>query len=84
MDAFEHIFMSIALPAISSGIFGAPIPIHAKATMEGIRAFSSSDRSDQLKFSIMLLQEQHITTFAQAAGVVLKNIVKQATASCRK
>ena len=55
--------------------------------MEGIRAFSSTDRSDQLQsITIMLLQEQHITTFTQAAGAVLKDIVytaeiKQATAS---
>ena len=55
--------------------------------MEGIRAFSSTDRSNQLQsITIMLLQEQHITTFTQAAGTVLKDIVhtaeiKQATAS---
>ena len=71
--------MSIALPAISSGIFGVPIPICAKAMMEGIRAFSSTNRSNQLQsITIMLLQEQHITTFIQAAGVVLRNIVHTA------
>ena len=55
--------------------------------MEGIRAFSSMDRSNQLQsITIMLLQEEHITTFTQAAGAVLKDVVhtaeiKQATAS---
>ena len=55
--------------------------------MEGIRALSSTDRSNQLQsITIMLLQEWHITTFTQAAGAVLKDIVhtaeiKQATAS---
>ena len=55
--------------------------------MEGIRALSSTDRSNQLQsITIMLLQEWHITTFTQAAGTVLKDIVhtveiKQATAS---
>ena len=47
--------------------------------MEGIRAFSSTNRSNQLQsITIMLLQEQHITTFIQAAGVVLRNIVHTA------
>ena len=87
LEASKHKFMSIAFPAISSGIFGVPRPICAKAMMKGIRAFSSTDRSNQLQsITIMLLQEQHITTFTQAAGAVLKDIVhtaeiKQATAS---
>ena len=87
LEASKHKFMSIAFPAISSGIFGVPRPICAKAMMEGIRAFSSTDRSNQLQsITIMLLQEWHITTFTQAAGAVLKDIVhtaeiKQATAS---
>ena len=32
----------------------------------------------------MLLQELNITTFAQAAGAVLKNVVKQTTAAYKQ
>ena len=38
LEASKHKFTSIAFPAISSGIFGVPIPICAKAMMEGIRS----------------------------------------------
>ena len=47
--------------------------------MEGIRTFSSTDRSSQLQsITIMLLQEYHITTFTQTAGAVLEDIVHTA------
>ena len=80
LEALKHNFASIAFPAISSGIFGVPIHICAKAMMQGIREFSSIDQSAQLKsITIVLLQEHHIAPFTQAAAGVLQNIVHTAS-----
>ena len=61
LEALKHNFASIAFPAVSSGIFGVPIHICAKAMMQGIREFLSIDQSAQPKsITIVLLQEHHI------------------------
>ena len=76
LEASKHKFTSIAFPAISSGVFGVPIHICAKAMRQGIREFSGIDQSAQLKsITIVLLQEHHIASSTQAAGGVLQNIV---------
>ena len=76
LEASKHKFTSIAFPAISSGIFGVPIHICAKAMRQEIREFSAIDQSAQLKsITILLLQEHHFAPLTQAAGGVLQNIV---------
>ena len=78
VEASKHNYTSIAFPAISSGIFGVPVDICARAMMQGIKEFSALGKPPQLSsITIMLFQGEHINTFTQAANGVLKEFSEQ-------
>ena len=74
VEASRHNYTSIVFPAISSGIFGVPIHICAKAMMQGIKEFSAQGQPPQLhSITIMLFQKEHISAFTQATSAALNN-----------
>ena len=78
VEASKHNFTSIAFPAISSGIFGVPVDICARAMMQGIKEFSALGKPPQLSsITIMLFQNEHISTFTQVASGALKEFSEQ-------
>ena len=77
-EASKHNYTSIAFPAISSGIFGVPVDICARAMMQGIKEFSALGKPPQLSsITIMLFQNEHISTFTQVASGALKEFSEQ-------
>ena len=78
VEASRHNYTSIVFPAISSGIFGVPIDICARAMMQGIKDFSAQGQPPQLhSITIMLFQDEHISAFTQATSAALKNFSEQ-------
>ena len=65
-------FQSICFPAISSGIFGVPIDVCAKAMFDGITSFFE-DSDHQMKVIIMLFEEKHVADFISVAKQSLQN-----------
>ena len=68
----EYNLQSISFPAISSGIFGVPINVCAKAMFDGICKFFE-DSKYQMKVVIMLYEDKHIEEFLSAAKESLEN-----------
>ena len=74
VEASRHNYTSIVFPAISSGLFGVPIDICAKAMMQGIKDFSAQGQPPRLhSITIMLFKKEHISAFTQATSAALKN-----------
>ena len=77
VEASKHNYISVVFPAISSGIFGVPIDVCAKAMMQGIKDFSAQGHPPHLhSITIMLFQKEHIMPFAKASSVALKSFSK--------
>ena len=77
-EASKHNYTSIAFPAISSGIFGVPVDICARAMMQGIKEFSAMGQSPVLHvITIVLLQGDLISSFTKTASRALKNYSDQ-------
>ena len=64
--AAEKGFQSISFPAISSGIFGVPVDVCAKAMFDGVNNFFN-DNNPEMKVVIMLFEDKHIGEFISAA-----------------
>ena len=78
VEASKHNYTSIVFPTISSGIFGVPINVCAKAMMQGIKDFSAQGHPPHLhSITIMLFQKEHITPFTKASSVALKSFSEQ-------
>ena len=61
-------YSSIAFPAISTGIFGVPAPVSAKAMLTGIRDFYRDYPGVLLNdVVIMIFQDNHVRSFADEA-----------------
>ena len=85
VEASKHNYTSIAFPAISSGIFGVPVDICARAMMQGIKDFSAMGQPLQLhSIAIMLYQDEHISSFTQAARSSLHSFTHTKTEGSRK
>ena len=77
-EASKHNYTSIAFPAISSGIFGVPVDICARAMMQGIKDFSALGQSPVLHvITIVLFQGDLISNFTKTASSALKNYSDQ-------
>ena len=68
----ENSFQSISFPAISSGIFGVPVDVCAKAMFDGICKFFE-DSKCQIKVVIMLYEDKDMQEFLSAAKESLEN-----------
>ena len=69
----ENRLQSISFPAISSGIFGVPVDVCAKAMFDGICNFFK-DSNYQMKVVIMLYEDKHVEEFLSAAKESLENL----------
>ena len=68
----ENRFQSISFPAISSGIFGVPVDVCAKAIFDGVCNFFK-DSNYQMRVVIMLYEDKQIKEFISAAKASLDN-----------
>lgn len=65
---------SIAIPAISTGIFGFPLDLAAKVTLETIQAYASNRNGGHLTLIRMVLyDEMALNNFLSAAGEIFPN-----------
>jgi O-acetyl-ADP-ribose deacetylase (regulator of RNase III) len=75
-------YKSVGLPAISSGIFGMPMDLCARAIMRGIDEFFKDTQHCVLSdVTIMLFEDKSMQTFISSAANVLQNVVIQNTSS---
>ena len=69
-------YRSIGFPAISSGIFGMPVDVCARAMMKGIvKFFSDTPNSNLSDVTIMLFEDKSKHSFLSAASNKLHNVM---------
>lgn len=76
-------YKSVGLPAISSGIFGMPVNLCARAIMQGINEFFKDIQHDCTlsDVTIMLFEDKSVQAFISSAESTLQNVVKHDTSS---
>ncbi|XP_003388008.1 PREDICTED: poly [ADP-ribose] polymerase 14-like [Amphimedon queenslandica] len=65
-------YTSIAIPAISSGLFGFPVDVCADTILKAIVEFSSADHGSQLNEINIVIFEDNVNEFLKAAERELK------------
>ena len=79
--AQKHKYTTIGFPAISSGIFGVPLDVCARAMFTGINRFFEGNPQCSIKVIIMLHQDSHVGPFDKAVGQFLQNVSRPQRAS---
>ena len=69
-----HTFASIGFPAISSGIYGVPMDVCARATFTGINKFFQKNPQCHIKVTIMLFSDDDVDPFNKAVDQFLQNV----------
>ena len=74
-------YASIAIPAISSGVFGFPVDVCADTILKAIVEFSGADRGSQLNEINVVIFEDNVNEFLKAAERELKSFQSQSSLS---
>ena len=67
-------YTSIGLPAISSGIYGVPLDVCARAMFTGISQFFQKNPKCNIKVIIMLHSDKHVGPFDDIVDQYLQNV----------
>ena len=67
-------YISVAIPAISGGIYGFPPDVCAELLMEGVKKFSETERNATLSEINFVVFQDNVDNFIDAAKKVFDNI----------
>ena len=69
-------YTSIGLPAISSGIYGVPLDVSARAMFTGISTFFQKNPQCNIKVTIMLYKDSEAEPFDKVVDQFLQNVLR--------